>query len=168
MEETFEINKDCSGVIGKRENMVLNYIKEYDGKKLRVVKRSRVSKKRQIIKTGGLTIEYNKGLEYSYWVDNELQYHKNIKCYDEFGNLFYANFCSLEEANMAVNRLYCDGKRAVIGVAAPYITKGGIILSLRNSRFVGVYIVDETKIVDEKKKEDVLVRIIRRRINHNN
>ena len=162
MEETFEIKKDCSGVTGKNENMAFDYIKGYDGKKLRVVKRRRVSEKQTIVKSDGLTIAYNKGLEYSYWVDRGLEYHKNIKCYDKFGNLFYANFCSLEEANMAVDRLYCEGKRAVIGVAAPCITKGGIILSLRNTRFVGVYIVNETR------KEDVLIRCVRRRINHNN
>ena len=77
-----------------------------------------------------------------------------LEMYDANGNRFYSNYSSLEEAEKFVAKLKEEGKDAVIGPKAPWISEGGKPIRNRSKDAVGVYIVKQKEEKEvEKEKE---------------
>ena len=99
-------------------------------------------RKNKEIKFDGLTI-IDGGSYYNENADGEIEVVRSIKCYDEFGNSFYDNYSSVDEALDAIIRLAEEGITAVIGTPRPTVMNDGRLVSLKESGCVGIYIVGE-------------------------
>ena len=64
-----------------------------------------------------------------------------VKMYDSYGNKFYSNFDSIEEANKEIAELAERGITAVVGPKAPCRGKYGNMIPNRSENAVGVFIV---------------------------
>lgn len=78
-------------------------------------------------------------------IENVLNHQPNfvndIMFYDENGNEFVSNYSNVETAQQWVLKLAEEGKNAVIGPPAPYISEDNKFISLKDTGMVGLYIV---------------------------